>query len=106
MIREPEKLLTAREEITIRIELYGRSAPLPPLKQVVPDRYYYRGDHSHIICSRCSNRLGVDERRNLYGRCDACTEKSDKDNPFNPFVPDPGWAKRQEERVSWGLEEV
>lgn len=62
-------------------ELYGMG-PLPPLQQVVKDRYYYRGECSRIRCSRCDGLLNESERHNLYGMCDACESKTFKSAPL------------------------
>lgn len=67
------RLNTMKEVMRIRDELYGKGA-LPPLKQVVKDKYYRRGDHTHITCLRCGSILSPKERGNYMGRCTKCEE--------------------------------
>jgi hypothetical protein len=68
------KLNTTKEIMHIWDEMYGRSHAKPPLKQVVPGKYYRRGDHTHIKCLRCGSKLLPEERVNYMGRCTKCEE--------------------------------
>jgi hypothetical protein len=75
-VRKPKiGLWTARDKIALHDALYGRWGPYPRLKQVVPGREYIRGDRSHLFCTRCGGRIGVDQDR--YGRCISCAKKAD-----------------------------
>ena len=68
----PFNILTVKQKLDIYTELYGRSGPLPQLKQVVPGKFYYRGDCSYIRCRKCNTELKEIERHNRFGRCDKC----------------------------------
>lgn len=57
-------------------EEYGRSHAKPPLEQHVPGHFFYRGDHSHIRCSRCHVWLKPEERNYYIGHCKQCEEIS------------------------------
>jgi hypothetical protein len=71
-LHRPLNLITAKEKLRMHDQEYGRTGSYPPLQQVVPDKFYNRGDHSHIICSRCGNPLNRSEGNNHLGRCDVC----------------------------------
>lgn len=60
---------TQKEIMRIDTELYGRNGPRPALRQVVPGKYYNRGDCSHIRCTKCGTRTQGDRQ------CPACDAK-------------------------------
>lgn len=68
------RLNTMKEIMRIRNELYGRSGALPRLQQVVKDKYYHRGDHSPIICSKCGSKLSKEESINYSSMCNKCED--------------------------------
>jgi hypothetical protein len=53
---------TLKEIARIDTELYGRHGPHPALKQVVPNKYYNRGDYSYIHCIKCGMRTQGERR--------------------------------------------
>jgi hypothetical protein len=71
------RLKTMKEKMRIYDELYGKSGGLPQLTQVVPGKYYHRGDHSYIKC-QCGKRLNPEERDNRFGRCNVCADRISK----------------------------
>jgi hypothetical protein len=68
------RLKTMKETMRMWDEEYGRSHAKPPLKQVVPGKYYRRRDHSHIRCTRCHTWLRADERDHYSGQCTKCSD--------------------------------
>lgn len=68
------RLKTMKDIMRIQDELYGKTGKRSPLKQVVPDKYYQRGDHTHIMCLRCGSKLKPEERNHYSGKCTKCEE--------------------------------
>lgn len=93
-MKQPENLLTAKDSIRIRKEIYGghASIPLPQLKQVVPDRFYRRGEYSRLWCRECGGYIGNGKSANHY-YCEQCADIVEKRNP----IQKPNW-KEQNKR--------
>ena len=68
------RIKTMKEMMRMWDEEYGRSHAKPPLEQYVPGKFYNRGDHSHIKCTRCNAWLKPEERKNYAGRCTRCED--------------------------------
>ncbi|MCK9593260.1 MAG: hypothetical protein M0Q91_14745, partial [Methanoregula sp.] len=78
----------AKDMIRIRKEIYGDhpSIPLPPLLQVIPDRFYYRGQYSRLWCQECGCYIGNGKSVNHY-YCELCADIVEKRNP----IQKPNW---------------
>ena len=92
---------TLKEIARIDTELYGRHGPHPALTQVVPGKYYNRGDCSHIRCIKCGTRTHGEKR---------CPQCEAAQTPFDPrhYVEEirAANAKGHRDAISWGLSEV
>ena len=92
---------TQKEIARIDTELYGRHGPHPALTQVVPGKYYNRGDCSHIRCTKCGTRTHGERW------CSACEAR---EPPFDPrrYVEElhAANAKGHRDAISWGLAEI
>jgi hypothetical protein len=81
-MKAPENLLTAKDEIRIRYELYGNHPSIPPpsLQQAVPGRFYHRGDLSRLWCRECGCYIGNGKSVNHY-YCELCADIVDRRSP-------------------------
>ena len=89
------RLKSMKEIMRIRNELYGRSGALPRLQQVVKDKYYRCGDHSHIVCSKCGSRLYKEESINYRNMCSKCEDKS-----LNSEYPKQDWEQHNKRMLN------